>query len=74
MGDLRTLGGLRTIDATGMTAVPLVDDTLETGQIVDLPEWKSKLPSTIAVGQPGRLALVKPAAAPGKYQVEIVLR
>ena len=26
MGDLRTLGALRTIDATGMTAVPLVDE------------------------------------------------
>jgi len=28
----------------------------------------------IAVGQLARVALLKPAAEPGKYQVEIVLR
>ena len=48
MGDLRTLGALRTIDATGMTIVPLVSETIEAGQIVDLPEWK-----TVAVRDPG---------------------
>ena len=74
MGDLRTLGALRTVDATGMTVVPLVSDTIEAGQIVDLPEWKTVQPSTLAVGQPGRLVLLKPAADPGKYQVELVLK
>ena len=74
MGDLRTLGALRTIDATGMTVVPLLADTVEAGQIVDLPEWKTVQAATIAVGQPARLVLLKPAAAPGKYQVELVLK
>ena len=74
MGDLRTLGALRTIDATGMTIVPLVSDTIEAGQIVDLPEWKTVQPATLAVGQPGRMVLLKPAPEPGKYQVELVLK
>ena len=74
MGDLRTLGALRTIDATGMTIVPLLAETVEAGQIVDLPEWKSVQTATIAVGQPARLVLLKPAAEPGKYQVELVLK
>jgi Zinc carboxypeptidase len=74
MGDLRTLGALRTIDAAGMTIVPLVSETIEAGQIVDLPEWKTVQSATLAVGQPGRLVLLKPAAAPGKYQVELVLK
>jgi zinc carboxypeptidase len=74
LGDLRTLGGLRTIDATGMTAIPAAADDLQAGQIVDLPEWKAKAATTIAVGQPARLAVLKPAAEPGKYVVEVVLR
>ena len=53
MGDLRTLGALRTIDGAGMTIVPLVSETIEAGQIVDLPEWKTVQPATLAVGQPG---------------------
>ncbi|HEU4891522.1 MAG TPA: M14 family metallopeptidase [Vicinamibacterales bacterium] len=74
MGDLRTLGALRTIDAIGMTIVPLVSETIEAGQIVDLPEWKTVQPATLAVGQPGRMVLLKPAPEPGKYQVELVLK
>jgi hypothetical protein len=74
IGDLRTLGALRTIDATGMTVVPLMSDALEAGRIVDLPEWKTKQPATIAVGQPARLAILKPAAEPGKFEVELVLK
>jgi hypothetical protein len=73
LGDLRTLGALRTIDATGMTAIPLPNDTLEPGRIVDLPEWKTLTAGTIAVGQPARLALLRPASEPGKYLVEMVV-
>ena len=29
------------LDATGMTVIPLASDTIESGQIVDLPEWKA---------------------------------
>ena len=67
-------GALRTIEATGMTVVPLASDAVDAGQIVDLPEWKNKHDATIGVGQPARLALLKPAAEPGKYQVELVLK
>jgi len=74
MGDLSTMGGLRTIDAAGMTVVPLVDDGLSAGQVVDLPEWKSVAATSLAVGQPARLAILKPAAAPGKFVVEMVLK
>lgn len=73
MGDLRTSGALRTIDAAGMTVVPLTSDALEDGQMVDLPEWKSKQSATIAVGQPARFAVLKPVAG-GKYRVELVVR
>src|SRR4029450_2138940 len=74
MGDLRTLGALRTIDANGMTVVPRASETIQAGQIVDLPEWKTVQAATLAVGQPARLLLLKPASEPGKYQVELVLK
>jgi hypothetical protein len=74
LGDLRTFGALTTIDGTGMTVVPLGNESVETGRTVDLPEWRSKLPSTIAVGQPARFLLLKPSAEPGTYVVELVMR
>jgi hypothetical protein len=74
LGDLSTMGGLRTIDATGMTVVPLVDDKLAAGQVVDLPEWKAQAATSIAVGQPARVAILKPATEPGKYVVETILK
>jgi Zinc carboxypeptidase len=74
MGDLRTHGALRTIDATGMTMIPAVDDALAEGKVVDLPEWRTKMAATIAVGQPARLALLKPASEPGKFVVHVILR
>jgi hypothetical protein len=74
LGDLRTSAGLRTIDATGLTVIPVTSDTLETGQTIDLPEWRAQTPTTISVGQPARLAVVKPATEPGKFVVDVVLR
>ena len=73
IGDLRTSGGLTTIDASGMTIVP-ADDGFEVGRLVDLPEWKSKTVMTIAVGEAARFALLKPAEQPGKYVVAQVIR
>jgi hypothetical protein len=64
---------LTTIDGTGMTIVP-VDEDVEVGRLVDLPEWKSKRPTPIAVGAPARFALLKPASEPGKYVVERVIK
>jgi hypothetical protein len=57
-----------------MTVIPAVDDSLKQGQIVDLPQWKSTMSSTIAVGRPARLAILKPAAEPGKFVVDVLLR
>ena len=74
IGDLRTMGGLREIDATGMTVVPLAHDRIDVAQVVDLPEWKAKRPATIAVGEPARLAVLKAADQPGKYEVAVVLK
>jgi hypothetical protein len=74
IGDLRTLGGLRTIDATGKTVVPLIDDRVAEGQIVDLPEWRTKSEGVISVGTPARFALLRPAEQAGKFQVELVFR
>lgn len=71
MGDLRTSGALRTIDATGWTAVP--DAGYTEGAIVTLPDSKQKGAATIAVGQPARIALLRPAED-GKYRVEVVLK
>lgn len=73
IGDLRTSGGLTTIDGTGMTIVPIEED-LEVGRVVDLPEWKSKRSASIAVGESARFVLLKPAPEPGKYVVEQVIR
>ena len=74
VGDLRTMGGLRTIDASGMTAIPLADDAVAAGQTIDLPEWKALASATIVVGQAARIVMLKPAGEPGKFVVEIVLR
>jgi hypothetical protein len=68
------MGALRTIDATGMTAIPISDEKIAAGQVIDLPEWKTKSPATIGVGQAARVALVKPGGEPGKYVVEAVIR
>jgi hypothetical protein len=74
MGDLRKNAGLRTIDGTGRTVVPLADDGPRSGDIVDLPEWRTKSATTVAVGQPAKLAVLRPADQPGKFVVEAVLR
>ena len=41
---------------------------------MDVPEWKAAGATTIAVGQPARIAILKPAAEPGKFVVETILR
>jgi len=70
LGDLRTFGALREIDATGMTVVP--DTGYQEGGIVDLPDWRPKTDTPIALGQPPRLALLRPAQG-GRYRVELVV-
>ena len=70
MGDLRTSGALREIDASALTAVR--DAGYQEGQLVNLPDWRHRSETSLAVGQPARIALLRPAAE-GKYRVELVL-
>ncbi|MEO8075481.1 MAG: M14 family metallopeptidase, partial [Acidobacteriota bacterium] len=70
LGDLRTSGALRTIDASGWFAVP--DTGYTEGELVALPDWKGRGDATIAPGFAARIALLRPAAD-GKYRVEMVL-
>jgi len=79
LGDLRTSGALRTIDAQGRIAAPLWDATLKEGQEVELPDW-SKLPQgrTIATGQPAEIVLLRPASGSdrpsARYVVDTILK
>jgi hypothetical protein len=73
LGDLRTSGALRTIDATGLVAAPLFDTTIREGQEITLPDWASRAPApTITTGQPGALLLLRPLDN-NRYRVETVL-
>ena len=71
LGDLRTSGALRVVDATGMTVVP--DTGYEMNALVDLPDWQQRSDVTVTLGQQPRIALLKPAEG-GKYRVELVLK
>ena len=71
IGDLRTSGALRVIDASGLTVVP--DEGYETGASIDLPDWRTKAKTPIVIGQPPRLALLRPVER-GKYRVELTIR
>ena len=79
LGDLRTYGALRTIDANGLMAAPLWDASLQEGQEVDLPDW-SKQPSarTIATGQSAEIVLMRPLADPSRpasrYVIQTILK
>ncbi len=79
LGDLRTYGAIRTIDAHGLIAAPLWDASLKAGQEVDLPDWsKAPSPRTIAPMQPGEIVLLRPLGDPSRpasrYVVEMVLK
>jgi hypothetical protein len=78
LGDLRTHGALRTIDATGLIAAPLWDPSLKEGQEVDLPDWTTQ-PSAriIATGQSAEIVLLRPLAEPSRssrYVVDTILK
>ncbi len=71
IGDLRTSGALRVIDASGLTAV--VDRGYQEGALIDRPDPKVAGDVTLAVGQPARIALLRPVED-GKYRVELVVK
>jgi Zinc carboxypeptidase len=72
IGDLRTYGSLDSIDATGLTAAPLWDDSLAVGQQVSLPDWSTWKGPTIAIGQPGDIVLLSPVGS--RYRVVRLIR
>jgi Zinc carboxypeptidase len=79
LGDLRTYGGLRVIEAAGLIAAPLWDPTLKEDQEVDVPNW-SRTPSArvIAPNQPGEIVLMRPLGDPSRpasrYVIQTILR
>ena len=79
LGDLRTHGAVRTIEAAGLFAAPLWDASLKEGQEVDLPDW-SRAPSLriIAPQQPGELVLMRPLGDPARpasrYVIQTILK
>jgi hypothetical protein len=79
LGDLRTYGALRTIDAHGLMAAPLWDASLKEGQEVDVPDW-SKQPSArvIAPGQSAEIVLMRPLSDPSRpasrYVIQTILK
>jgi hypothetical protein len=75
VGDLRTLGALEAIDASGLTLTPAFDAAAGAGDTVTLPDWKAApAANVIAVGQPAALFLLRPAPEPGRYLVVRVVR
>ncbi len=75
LGDLRTLGALETIDASGLVVAPAFGEgLLEPGKEVRLPEWTRERPSprTIEVGQRTGVVLLRPVGD-GRYRVERVI-
>jgi zinc carboxypeptidase len=79
LGDLRTHGAVRTIEAAGLFAAPLWDASLKEGQEVDLPDWsRGPSPRIIAPQQPGELVLMRPLGDPAgpasRYVIQTILR
>jgi hypothetical protein len=73
LGDLRTDGAMRKIDATGLVVAPLFDPGIQEGQDITLPDWTSRGSGpTVAAGQPAALVLLRPLAG-GRYRVQMVL-
>jgi hypothetical protein len=74
LGDLRVFGALETIDASGLVVAPLFDQELKQGDEVRMPDWTtSSGVRKVAVGEPGALLLLRPAAEEGLYTVERVI-
>ena len=71
LGDLRVFGALETIDATGLTALPLWDKSLKVGDETVVP-MAPPAGALIAPGQPAAVVLLRPRAQ-GKYVVERVV-
>jgi hypothetical protein len=71
LGDLRVFGAIETVDAHGLTAVPLPPGDVKEGDIVPLPARRE---CEVGVGQLAKLMLLRPEEPPGAWRVERVIR
>ncbi|HYH99169.1 M14 family metallopeptidase [Hyalangium sp.] len=71
LGDLRVFGAIETVDAQGLTAVPLPPGDVKEGDIVPLPARRE---CEVGVGQLAKLMLLRPEEPPGAWRVERILR
>ena len=79
LGDLRTSGAFRVVDARGLIAAPLWDASLKEGQEIGLPDFSTTpSPRLLAPGQPGEIVLLRPqngADRPSpRYIVDTILK
>jgi hypothetical protein len=71
LGDLRVFGALETVEAAGLTVVPLPPGAPRAGDTVPLPPRHA---CTVRVGQPAELMLLRAATPPGLWRVERVIQ
>lgn len=71
LGDLRVFGAIETVEAQGLTGVPLPAGAVKEGDTVPLPPRGA---CTVRVGQPAELMLLRPGAGSGGWRVERIIR
>ena len=71
LGDLRVFGAIETVEAQGLTAVPLPDRAVKEGDLVPLP---SRRECELGVGQIAKLMLLRPVEPSGTWRVERIIR
>ena len=75
IGDLSFMGAFEVVEGKGLTVTPAFDAEAKVGDVVRLPDWKSK-PSerTVMGGQPADLFLLRPSGEAGSYRIERIIR
>lgn len=71
LGDLRVFGSFETVDAAGLTVVPLPNREVREGELVPLPPRRE---CELGVGQLAKLMLLRPVEPAGTWRVERLLR
>jgi hypothetical protein len=71
LGDLRVFGAIETVEARGLTVVPLPSGNIREGALVPLPP---RAACEVKVGQPAELMVLRPAEPSGTWRVERILR
>jgi hypothetical protein len=71
LGDLRVFGTFETVEAQGLTLVPLPARDVKEGDLVPLPPRRE---CEIGVGQLAKLMLLRPVEPAGTWRVERILR